>query len=275
MSSGSEEGTGDDAGEAASAAVRNALAVSGCGCLLSPVVLLGAVVVIIIIGGFGVILAPLIALITAFGGGGGGGGGQPSADDLIAVFQGDGKGELDPAAVPADLVDPIQKAGALCDAIGPTVIAAQIERESNYNRTLVGPDGAQGISQLPPAVFARFGEDEDGNGKTSALDPADSIVAQGRFLCDLAGQAQQLIDSGAANGSVLDLALVGYDQGLDAVRQAQGVPKTNEAQGYVAGVRALLAKYEGLVTPPPTTTSPPAPPPAAATPAATPAPDTQ
>ncbi|MFF5143294.1 lytic transglycosylase domain-containing protein [Streptomyces sp. NPDC013157] len=261
MSSGSEEGTGDGADGAASAAVRNALAASGCGCLLSPVVLLGGVIVIIVIGGFGVILAPLIALITAFGGGGGGGG-QPSADDLIAVFQGDGKGELDPAAVPADLVDPIQKAGALCDAIGPTVIAAQIERESNFNRTLVGPDGSQGISQLPPAVFARFGEDEDGNGKTSALDPADSILAQGRFLCDLAGQAQQLIDSGAANGSVLDLALVGYDRGLDAVRQARGVPKTNEAQGYVAGVRALLAKYEGLVTPPPSTTSPPAPPPA-------------
>ncbi|MEV5952613.1 transglycosylase SLT domain-containing protein [Streptomyces sp. NPDC051987] len=255
MSSATGQDTGGGGEEEASAAVRNALAASGCGCLLSPLVLLGGVIVIIVIGGFGVVLAPLIALVTAFGGDGGGGG-QPSADDVIAVFQGDGKGTLDPATLPADLVDPVEKAGALCDAIGPTVIAAQIERESDFDRNLVGKDGAQGISQLPPAVFERFGKDEDGNGSTSALDPADSILAQGRFLCDLADQAQQLIDSGVANGSVLDLALVGYDQGLDAVRAAHGVPKTAEAQGYVAGVRSLLAKYEGLVTPPPSPTPP-------------------
>ncbi|MGI5455847.1 transglycosylase SLT domain-containing protein [Streptomyces sp. CA-249302] len=250
---GENESGGDGGDQEASKAVRNAAVVTGFGCLLSPVALLGAVTVVIVIGGFGVVLAPLIALVMAFGGGGGTAG-PDDADDVIAVFQGDGKGALDPATVPADLVDPIEQAGSVCDAIGPTVIAAQIERESNFNANLVGPDGSQGISQLPPAVFQQFGEDEDDNDKVSAFDAADSIVAQGRFLCDLAGQAQQLLDSGAAQGSVLDLALVGYDQGLDVVRAAKGVPRTDRAQGYVLGVRALLAKYQGIATPPPSAT---------------------
>jgi hypothetical protein len=253
--------------------MRNALAASGCGCLLAPVALFTGIAVVIVIGGFGVVLGPLIAVITAFGGGGGGGGGTAGpgdADDVIAVFQGDGKGELDPATVPADLLDPIQRAGQVCDAIGPTVIAAQLERESNFNANLVGTDGSQGIAQLPPAVFAKFGKDEDGNGKVSVFDAADSILAQGRFLCDLAGQAQRLVTSGQVQGNVLDITLVGYDEGLDAVRAAKGVPQTNQAQGYVLGVRALLAKYQGIGGPPPSTTPTPAAPADPADPAAAP-----
>ncbi|MFJ6086471.1 transglycosylase SLT domain-containing protein [Streptomyces sp. NPDC092369] len=243
---------------------RNVLAAgTGCGCLLSPLALLGTVVVVIIIGGFGVILAPLIALILLFTGGGGGGD-AGDADAVISSFQGDGKGELDEQTVPSELVETLNKAGELCVEIGPVVLAAQIERESDWNAALVGPAGEQGLAQLPPDIFQKYGEDEDGNDKTSALDPEDSIMAQGRFLCDLAHQAQQLIDSGEATGSVLDLTLVGYDEGLDAVRAAHGVPKTNEGQGYVLGVRALFAKYDG--TAPIPFSSPPA------TPGATPSP---
>ena len=72
--------------------------------------LLGGVIVIIIIGGFGVLLAPLIALILLFGGGGGGSDPADDANEILEVFEGDGKGELDPDQVPADLVEPIQNA---------------------------------------------------------------------------------------------------------------------------------------------------------------------
>ncbi|MFJ9538298.1 lytic transglycosylase domain-containing protein [Streptomyces sp. NPDC101225] len=263
MGEGGEGGT--------STAVKAAIgAGTGCGCLLAAVLALPIVIVVVIIyGGLGVLLAPLIALILLFGGGGGSpSDNQDTANQVVDILQGDGKGELDTSTVPDDLVDPIQKAGKLCDAIGPIVIASQIEKESGFNTTLVGPNGEQGVSQLPPDIFTKYGKDEDDNDKTSALDPADSIMAQGRYMCDLASQAQTMIDNGEVNqsdntNSVLDLALAGYDVGMDAVRAAKGVPHTNEAQGYVLAIRAQFAKYQGVAAPPD-----------GATPGVTPDPDT-
>lgn len=233
--------------------VRNtALAAGGAGCLLFPLGLAGGTVIIIVFCGFGVLLAPLIAIYllfhSVFDGGGGGGDvpGPSDASEVLAIFEGDGRGDLDTSTVPKDLLDPVQKAGGLCGAVGPIVIASQIEKASGFNASLVGPDGRQGISQLPPDVFAKYGKDDDGNGKASALDAKDSIMAQGRFMCDLADQAQQMIDANEATGSVLDLALAGYDVGMDAVRAATGIPQTAEAQGYVAAVRAQFAKYAGV-----------------------------
>ncbi|MER5600321.1 lytic transglycosylase domain-containing protein [Streptomyces sp. NPDC002265] len=248
--------------EGGSKTARNtAIAAGGAGCLLFPLGLAGGTVIVIVFCGFGVLLAPLIAIYllfhSIFGGGGGGDIPGPSdASSVLAVFQGDGQGDLDTSTVPEDLLDPIQKAGAVCSAIGPIVIASQIEKASGFNASLTGPDGRQGISQLLPAVFTQYGKDDDGNGKTSALDAKDSIMAQGRYICDLAGQAQQLIDANEAVGSVLDLALAGYDVGMDAVRAAKGVPKTAEAQGYVAAVRAQFAKYAGVAAIPSGTPTP-------------------
>lgn len=167
-------------------------------------------------------------------------------------------------------MDPIQNAGELCGAIGPIVIASQIEKESGFNKTLVGPNGEEGISQLPPEIFKQYGKDDDDNGKTSALDAEDSIMAQGRYLCELAKQGQQLIDDGViqetgedgTSNTSLDLALAAYDVGMDAVKAAKGVPQTNEAQGYVLAIRAQFAKYQGIGAPP-----------SGATPGVTPDPD--
>ncbi|MGW5639348.1 lytic transglycosylase domain-containing protein [Streptomyces sp. NPDC003832] len=248
--------SGDNAGGGTSTAVRNTIAAgTGCGCMLSPVALVLTVIVVIIIGGFGVLLAPLIALILLFGGGGSDSDNQSTANEVITSLQGDGSGELDTSTVPEDLAEPIEEAGELCGAIGPIVIAAQIERESGFDASVVGPDGELGLSQLPPAVFTEYGEDDDDNDKVSALDAEDSIMAQGRYMCALAEEAQQLVDSGEViqgetTNSVLDLALAGYHIGMDAVRAAKGVPNTNEAQGYVLAVRAQFAKYEGIAAPP-------------------------
>ncbi|MFJ6895173.1 transglycosylase SLT domain-containing protein [Streptomyces hokutonensis] len=257
--------TGESAEGGGSTAVRDtALAGAGCGCLLAPLAMAGTMVVVVVIGGLGVLLAPLVALYLLFHHGTGSKPTQDDGNQSLQIFQGDGKGVLDTTTVTADLVDPIQKAGALCDAIGPIVIAAQIYKESNFNADQVGPNGEQGLSQLPPDVFKQYGKDDDGNGKVSALDAADSIMAQGRYMCDLADQGQKLIDSGgvdqtsASGGTVntaLDLALAGYDVGMDAIRAAKGVPKTNEAQGYVLAVRAQFAKYEGIGNPSPSDTA--------------------
>jgi hypothetical protein len=256
---------GENGEGGSSTAVRNtAIAGAGCGCLVLPLAMTVTVIVTIVYGGFGVLLAPLIALILLFSGGGGSdSSNEEAANETLTIVQGDGKGVLDTATVPAELLDPIMKAGALCDAIGPIVIASQIEKESGFNTILVGPNGEQGLSQLPPEIFLQYGKDDDNNSKVSALDASDSIMAQGRYMCDLVTQSQQLLDSGevkqttdgnGTSNSVLDLALAGYGVGMDAVRAAKGVPQTNEALGYVLAIRAQFAKYQGIGAPPPGST---------------------
>ncbi|MFE2336673.1 MULTISPECIES: transglycosylase SLT domain-containing protein [Streptomyces] len=252
---GSEDGASppeaDQEGEpSGSKTARNAaIAVSSFSVLFSPVALLGVIASTIVICGIGVLLAPLVLLYLLFSGGGGSSDTPPTlseASSVLNIAQGDGLGDLDTSTVPEDLAEPIQDAGELCDAIGPVVIASQIEQESGFDEKLLGPDGKKGISQLPPDVFDEYGKDDDDSGETTALDAEDSIMAQGRYMCDLADQAQELIDSGEAEGSVLDLALAGYAVGIDAVAAAGGLPATNEAQGYVVSVRAQFAKYEGI-----------------------------
>ncbi|MET8454315.1 lysozyme family protein [Streptomyces sp. NPDC005209] len=258
-------GAGESEESGGSKAVMYGIAGAGVGgCMMIPLSIAGALPFIIIFGGFGVLLAPLIALILLFGGGGGSADNYSSDNDtanqMLTVLQGDGKGELDTSTVPDDLVDPIQKAGELCDAIGPIVIASQLEKASGFNSVLVGPKGELGISQLPPAIFTQYGKDDDNNGKTSATDNKDSIMAQGRYMCDLASQGQKLLDDGTVvkttdkdgntTNSVLDLALAGYAIGMDAVKAAKGVPQSNDALSYVLTIRAQFAKYQGIAAPP-------------------------
>ncbi|MFJ5301703.1 lytic transglycosylase domain-containing protein [Streptomyces sp. NPDC088350] len=258
-------GAGEGEEGAGSKAVMYGVAGAGVGgCMMIPLAVAGAVPLIIVFGGLGVLLAPLIALILLFGGGGGSADDYSSDNDtanqMLTVLQGDGKGELDTSTVPADLVDPIQKAGKLCDAIGPIVIASQVEKASGFNSALVGPQGEVGISQLPPDIFKQYGKDDDNNGKTQATDNADSIMAQGRYMCDLASQGQKLLDDGTVvkttdkdgntTNSVLDLALAGYAIGMDAVKAAKGVPQSNDALSYVLAIRAQFAKYQGIAAPP-------------------------
>jgi hypothetical protein len=253
MSSKGNEGEGEgeggsggpSAGDAAKA-IRYALLISKFFGMLAAAV--GSPVIagaIIIVCGFGVLLAPIIAVILLFTGGGGSSS-QDDADTVYSISQGDGKGELDTSTIPdGDLVKTIQDAGEVCDAIGPVVIAAQIAQASAWNASMVGEHGEQGISQLPPDIFTKYGKDTDKNNKTSAFDAKDSIMAQAHYMCDLAQEAQQIIDDTDAKASVLDLALAGYAVGMDEVRKAKGIPNTNEAQAYLAGVRARFAMYEG------------------------------
>ncbi|MFJ3674020.1 lytic transglycosylase domain-containing protein [Streptomyces sp. NPDC090106] len=221
----------------------------GLGCLLSPVAMAVAISSLFVIGGFGVLFAPLIALILFFSGGGGGGDDapqRPDPDEIAGIIQGDGKGEFDPESVPEAMADPITEAGALCADIGPVVIAAQIDQESGFQSNRTGPDGETGVSQLPPDVFTRLGRDDDDNGETSALDAADSILAQGRFMCELADQVRPLVSSEPLS-DVVSLTLAAYDAGPEAVLKAGRVPRTNASQQYVVAIRAKFAIYEGAV----------------------------
>ncbi|WP_428964160.1 CAP domain-containing protein [Micromonospora fluostatini] len=237
------------------------------GLILLALVLLGAPPALLIGGAFVlvmsaiyILLLPLILLIMLFTGGG-----SPAfdvnqaAEESITASRGDGKGELDPAQIPVGLRDTLEDAGETCGEIGPVVIAAQIEVESAWYAAKVGEDGRLGISQLTPEIFDEYGEDTDDNDETSALDPEDSIMAQATYMCDLADDVQQLLDDNQAIGDPLDLTLAAYRVGIDAVREAGGIPPESDAQEYVVRVRAYFAKYMGIIGPPhetPTTSGP-------------------
>jgi hypothetical protein len=159
------------------AVIISALGALGGGCL-GLLALVVATPVVLIFCGLGVLLAPIVALILLFGGGGGS---HHDYDDMgdqaITAFQGDGKGALAPDSVPKDLRDTIEQAGGQCTRIGPIVIASQLEYASGFNSAMVGAHGEKGISQLPTAIFEKYGKDDDDNNKVSALDNKDSIMA--------------------------------------------------------------------------------------------------
>ncbi|MEV0036448.1 lytic transglycosylase domain-containing protein [Streptomyces sp. NPDC050804] len=272
-----------DAGEngqakSGSAAALTAMA-GGCGCLALPAGFAVVSLVIIVLGGLGVLLLPLIVIILFFLGLPTGtdfddlspaeqrcetaerllgAEAEDQAERVQAIFLGDGKGipelspgddggggqSVEPCTVPAELFQPIVDAGSVCDVIGPVAIAAQIQYETQFDADFVGPNGAQGISQVPPDIFAELNPGGD------PFDVEQSIVVQGAYLCSLAEQVQQLVDTGQVTGGVLDLALTAYDVGIDAVREAGGVPATEDSQSYVVGVRSWFAPIEGVGPPP-------------------------
>lgn len=146
--------------------------------------------------------------------------------------------------VPAPYVPWVLAAGQLCPAtVGPAAIAAQIDAESGWNPAAVSPAGAEGIAQFMPATWPQWARDDDGTGKVSPFNPADAIMAEGRYLCALAATMQGYLDAGHVQGDVLDLALAAYNAGLGAVLAAHGVPHNGETDVYVSKIRQLMATY--------------------------------
>lgn len=156
----------------------------------------------------------------------------------------------------------VEKAGAMCAEVPPAVIAAQIEAESSWNPNAVSSAGAQGISQFMPGTWATFGRDENGNG-VSPFDPADAIMAQGRYDCQLAAEIKQMQSgtwrmrcfneaqgrlmvppvAGEVRGEILDLVLAAYNAGPCGVRVHRGIPPYAETVRYVAKILKLMEKY--------------------------------
>ena len=163
--------------------------------------------------------------------------GQPSAPPSDSV---------NTSAVPATYLPWVLNAGALCAVITPAVIAAQDQVESDWNPRAVSPAGAEGIAQFLPGTFATWGQDSDGTGDVSPFNPADEIMAQGRYDCSLASLMSSLEGAGQVSGDVLSLALAAYNAGPGAVEAAHGVP--GDAAGYAQSIESLAAtKYAGTV----------------------------
>ncbi|MEU6478971.1 peptidoglycan DD-metalloendopeptidase family protein [Streptomyces sp. NPDC047017] len=155
-------------------------------------------------------------------------------------------GGLKSGSVKPEYVPWILKSGAQCDVIKPAVIAAQIEAESGWNPAAVSPVGAEGLSQFMPGTWPSWGRDEDGNGRASPFDPADAIMAQGRYDCGLARSVDGYKSRGKASGETLDLALAAYNSGPGAIEQYHGMPPYTETQNYVARIKSLIPKYASV-----------------------------
>src|SRR6202453_1493041 len=152
-------------------------------------------------------------------------------------------GAVNTADIPAAYVPWVLAAGSLCAAITPAIIAAQDQVESGWN-----PDarnagsGAEGIAQFLTSTFTSWGQNSDGTGNVSPFNPADAIMAQGRYDCSLPALATKLLAAGSVSGSVVSLALASYNAGPGQVEEAHGVPAN--AASYVTEIENLAAtKY--------------------------------
>jgi len=162
----------------------------------------------------------------------------------------DGFGPLNTTSIPNQAWVPwLERAGALCPQIPASLLAAQIEQESSWNpnaqsATIAGlqTGGAQGLSQFMPATWAQIGRNDAGDGNISPFNPIDAIMAQGRYMCQLAASISA--DPALARGDVVALALAAYNAGLDAVQKYGGIPPYKETQAYIPSIAQLaVTKY--------------------------------
>lgn len=127
----------------------------------------------------------------------------------------------------------LAKAGSLCPQVSAALLAAQLRQESGFNPNARSSVGAMGIAQFMPGTWSSWAVDADGDGIASPWEPADAIVAQGRFMCALAGRY----------GGRTDLMLAAYNAGPGAVDAAGGVPAISETRNYVRTITAATAAF--------------------------------
>ena len=152
-----------------------------------------------------------------------------------------------PDPFPPEMEPWFRKAGSICPQIKPSLLAADAKAESGLVRGLTSGSGAQGITQFMPRTFASYGQDDDGNGKTSIWDDGDAIMAQGRYFCAIAAQVDGWIADGSVKGDPKSLYIASYNAGEGAVKNAGGMPSggdyTTQTQPYVAKVLAYEAEF--------------------------------
>ncbi|MEV5950341.1 bifunctional lytic transglycosylase/C40 family peptidase [Streptomyces sp. NPDC051993] len=187
----------------------------------------------------------VVLLISTFGDRDGGNIPLPTANALRI-----GKG-----GVPAEYAQLIINAAAACnEGLAPSILAAQLEAESNFDPTAISHDAnhnpvAYGIAQFIPDTWATRGVDGNGDGVKNVMDPADAIPAQGRMMCGLLRDAKGHPDY---SGAPIELALAGYNAGWGNVDRFRGVPPKSFARGetydYVHKIMDGAAKFAAPVS---------------------------
>ena len=158
---------------------------------------------------------------------------------VMGAFLGSNASESTVSGVPAEYEADVIRAGSICQVVTPSIIAAQIDQESNWNPKAGSSAGAQGIAQFMPSTWASAGKDGDGDGKADIWDPHDAIWSQGNYMCGLASQVETAKKSGKLTGDTLQLTLAAYNAGIYAVMRYGSVPPYAETTKYVQRIVEL------------------------------------
>jgi len=120
---------------------------------------------------------------------------------------------------------------ATAAGVAPTLLAAVLKAESDFQAGVVSSAGAQGIAQFMPAT-AR------GMGVRDPFDPQQAVPGAARLLA-----------AGIREFGSVPLALASYNAGGGAVRRYGGIPPYAETRAYVAKVMALAGQGGALAGP--------------------------
>lgn len=168
---------------------------------------------------------------------------------VMGAFLGSSASESTVSGVPAEYEADVIRAGSICQVVTPSIIAAQIDQESNWDPKAGSSAGAQGIAQFMPSTWASAGKDGDGDGKADIWNPHDAIWSQGNYMCNLASQVETAKKSGKLTGDTLELTLAAYNAGLGSVLRYGMVPPFEETINYVRRIKELAAtKYTATGT---------------------------
>lgn len=131
-------------------------------------------------------------------------------------------------SIPTNYKEAVEKAAQTAQ-MPLSLIAAQIQQESNWNPQAISSAGARGIAQFMPGTWEQYGNGKD------PFDPQAGIDALGRYMADIREMVNYLSTN---EEEILKLSLAGYNAGPGAVQQVGGIPPFPETQDYVKIIMA-------------------------------------
>lgn len=186
-----------------------------------------------------------------------GGSGNATSTAADCVISGEGLGDsLAEGTVPPEFAPWIEKAGAICPQIKPSLLASQLSAENGFKYGASAPvsrTGAGGPAQFMPGTWAAYGKDYDGDGQVDINSIGDAVMSQGHYMCAIAASVDGWIGEGkvsAPNGRP-ELYIAGYNAGEGAVLASGGFPTgspdyVTQTRPYVDKILANESSYRAI-----------------------------